>query len=271
MNKFFTTMAAAAFCAALSAEIVKNPDPNTLWIENGKNIKFAEKHGDLRWGTGNTLKITSSEQGFTIGPAGKLGIYIPVSSQYPWFCFKVNSVERVGNTYHGLATNLALDIGIFSVVSRIPKGVYCIPMAGAKKLKEKPSWNYMRLDIHSANITFDYIGMFKEPPCALSLGDSPIKKGSEVTVSIKTKEPAEMVQLKFYKAYTMPAINVIPNVKRYLAKPVDGKGNKEWTFKFPYNGFKGVDGKVGSVLIEAVVETKDEVQSYFFFNRVAFE
>ena len=80
-----------------------------------------------------------------------------------------------------------------------------------------------------------------------------------------------MVQLKFYKAYTMPAINVIPNVKRYLAKPVDGKGNKEWTFKFPYNGFKGVDGKVGSVLIEAVVETKDEVQSYFFFNRVAFK
>ena len=32
MRKVFMTLAATAFAAVLSAEIVKNPDPNTLWI-----------------------------------------------------------------------------------------------------------------------------------------------------------------------------------------------------------------------------------------------
>lgn len=271
MKKLTTLLAAASVFAAVQAEIVKNPDPNTSWIETGKNIKFADRQGEFVWGTGGKLKITSLENGFQIGSSGNLGIYVPVSTQYPWFCMKIRGVERVGSGYHALATNLALDIGVFSVVSRIPKGVYCVPMSASPKLKEKPRFNYMRLDFHNANITFDYIGMFKEPPCEVSLGNDPVKKGSNVTVTIKTKEPAEMVQLKFYKAYTMPAITVIPNVKRYLAKPVEGKDSKEWTFQFPYNGFKGVDGKKGSVIIEAVVETKEEVQSYFFFNQVPFE
>ena len=265
-------LAAAALCIAAQAEIVKNPDPNTLWIEKGgQNIKFAEKQGDLLWGTGGKLTITPQEKGFSVGTGGSLGIYVPVSKQYPWFCFQVKNVERGASGYHALSTNLALDIGIFSAVSRIPKGIYCINMSASKKLQDKPRFNYMRLDVHNANITFDYLGMFKEPPCELSLGARPVKKGSNAIVTIKTKEPAEMVQLKFYKAYTMPAIQVIPNVKRYMAKPVDGKDNKEWTFQFPYNGFKGVDGKIGSVVIEAVVETKEEVQSYIFFNQVPFE
>jgi hypothetical protein len=271
MNKIISTIAAAAVCFALSAEIVKNPDPNTLWIENGKNAKTAVKHGDFCWGTEGKLQFKEMEKGFQIGSGGKLGTYALFSKQYPWFCFKIRSVERVSSGYHALATNLNLDLGVKSIVTKIPKGVYCMPLAASAKLKEKPSWNYMRFDFHNANITFDYIGMFKEPPCEVSLGTAPIKKGSDVTVTIKTKEPAEMVQLKFYSAYTMPAINVIPNVKRYLAKPVEGKGEKEWTFQFPYNGFKGVKGDRGSVVIEAVVETKDEVQSYFFFNRVVFE
>lgn len=270
MNKIITSIAAVAICAAVSAEIVKNPDPNTLWIENGKNMKLGPAPRKC-WGIKGNIKSSAAENGFKLGPSGTLGTYVPVSSQYPWYCFKVVSVERVGSGYHALSTNLNLNIGIFSIVSKIPKGIYCISMEGAKKLKEKPFDNYMRFDIHSANITFEYLGMFKEPPCKLSFGSTVIKKGSNATITITTKEPAEMVQLKFYKAYTMPAINVIPGVKRYLAKPVDGKGNKEWTFSFPYNGFKGVDGKIGSIVIEAVVETKDEVQSYIFFNQIPFE
>lgn len=271
MNKIFTTLAAAAFCAVLSAEIVKNPDPNTLWIENGKNVKTAAKQGDLIWGLGGKTTVTSLDKGFKINNSGNLGIYVPVSKQYPWLCYEIKSAERITGGYHALTMNPALDIGIFSVVSRIPKGTYCIALDSSTKLKEKTRWNYMRLDIHNANVVVNYIGMFKEPPCALSLGKELIKKGSDVKIEIKTKEPAEMVQLKFYKAYTMPAIQVIPNVKRYLAKPVDGTDNKEWTFSFPYNGFKGVDGKIGTVVIEAVVETKDDVHSYIFFNQVPFE
>lgn len=271
MNKFLMTLAAAAFAATVSAEILKNPDPNTLWIENGKNIKSAVRHGNYTWGTGGKLKITSLDKGFQVGSAGTMGIYIPVSNQYPWFCAKVRSVERIGNTYHSLSCNTNLNVGIYSVISKIPRGVYCINLADSDKLKEKPFLNYMRMDIHSGNITFDYIGMFKEPFCVVSLGNAPIKKGSTVKVTVKTQQPAEMVQLKFYKSYTMPAINVIPNVKRYLAKPVAGKDNKEWTFEFPYNGFKGVDGKKGTVLIEALVETKEDMESYFFFNQVPFE
>lgn len=271
MNKIFTTLAAAAFCAVLSAEIVKNPDPNTLWIENGKNVKTAAKHGDLIWGLGGKATITSLDKGFKISGPGNLGIYVPVSNQYPWLCYEIKNVERISSGYHAFSMNPALDIGVFSVVTKIPKGTYCIALDSSAKLKEKPRWNYMRLDIHNANVILDYIGMFKEPPCALSLGKGLIKKGTDVNIVIKTKEPAEMVQLKFYKAYTMPAIQVIPNAKRYLAKPVDGKDNKEWTFSFPYNGFKGIDGKIGSVVIEAVVETKDDVHSYIFFNQVPFE
>lgn len=271
MKKIFMTLAAAAFAATLSAEIVKNPDPNTLWIENGKNIKSAPRHGNLRWGTGGKIKVTALDKGFKFGPGGTVGIYIPVSKQYPWFCAKVRSVERIGNTYHSLSMNLNLDIGVYSVVSKIPRATYCINLADSRKLKDKAFLNYMRMDIHSGNITFDSIGMFKEPFCVVSLGNAPIKKGTKVKVTIKTQKPAEMVQLKFYKSYTMPAINVIPNVKRYLAKPVAGKGNKEWIFEFPYNGFKGVDGKKGSIAIEALVETKEDMESYIFFNQVPFE
>ncbi len=271
MKKVWMTLAAAAVAATLSAEIVKNPDSNTLWIENGKNIKSAVKHGDLVWGTGGKIKVTAQDNGFTFGPGGALGIYVPVSKQYPWLCAKVKTVERIGNTYHSLGMNPNLNIGLFSVVSKIPRGTYCINLADSPKLQDKAFSNYMRMDIHSGNITFDYIGMFKEPPCALSFGDAPVKKGTNAKITIKTAQPAEMVQLKFYKAYTMPAINVIPNAKRYLAKPVEGKDNKEWTFEFPYNGFKGVDGKIGTVVIEALVETKEDMESYIFFNQVPFE
>ena len=271
MKKVWMTFAAAAVAATLSAEIVKNPDPNTLWIENGKNIKSAVNHGSLVWGTGGKIKVTALDKGFTFGPGGTLGIYIPVSKQYPWFCAKVKSAERIGDKYHALGFNTNLNVGLYTVVSTIPRGTYCIDLSGSNKLTDKAYLNYMRMDIHSGNITFDYIGMFKEPPCVLSLGNAPIKKGATVKVTIKTAQPAEMVQLKFYKAYTMPAINVKPGVKRYLAKPVEGKDNKEWTFEFPYNGFKGVDGKKGSIVIEALVETKEDMESYIFFNQVPFE
>ena len=271
MRKVFMTLAATAFAAVLSAEIVKNPDPNTLWIENGKNIKTAARHGSLVWGLGNKLKATAADKVFTFGPGGTVGIYIPIAKPYPWFCAKINTVERIGNNYHAFNINTNVGIGGHSVVSKIPRGTYCINMEDSKRLKEKAALNYMRMDIHSANITFESIGMFKEPFCVVSLGKAPIKKGTNVKVHIKTRKPVEMVQLKFYKAYTMPTINVIPNVKRYIAKPVEGKDNQEWIFEFPYNGFKGVDGKTGSIVIEALVETKEDMESYIFFNQVPFE
>ena len=192
MRKVFMTLAATAFAAVLSAEIVKNPDPNTLWIENGKNIKTAARHGSLVWGLGNKLKATAADKGFTFGPGGTVGIYIPIAKPYPWFCAKINTVERIGNNYHAFNINTNVGIGGHSVVSKIPRGTYCINMEDSKRLKEKAALNYMRMDIHSANITFESIGMFKEPFCVVSLGKAPIKKGTNVKVHIKTRKPVDL-------------------------------------------------------------------------------
>ena len=65
MNKFFTTLAAAAFCAALSAEIAKNPDPNTLWIEKGKNIKKNVYVNTVKKTRENLVNSTKDPHGLT--------------------------------------------------------------------------------------------------------------------------------------------------------------------------------------------------------------
>ena len=272
-------MVAVFAYAALSdcAEIVERPDADTLWIENGKALSVADKPGILTWQKKDKLALASLDNGFLMEGNGSTGIYIPVSKEFPWLCINVVSAERIGTGYHAFSINPNLDIGICSVVSRIPRGIYCIPLAAAPKLTEKVRNHYFRLDVNNAKIHFSSIAMVKEPPCTVTVKPVSVKKGDEVTITCRTRSKAQYVELKFYQTYTMPNLRIADDVKRCLAKAVSGSDGKEWTFSFKYEGFKGgrlKEGETwrrGSILLETVVETDNEVVSCFQPCHAVFE
>ena len=49
MNKWIMTALAAAAAVTMQAKQLENPDPNTLWIEDGKEIAISPKYGFKAW------------------------------------------------------------------------------------------------------------------------------------------------------------------------------------------------------------------------------
>ena len=49
MNKWIMTTLAVAIAGVSQAKQLDNPDPNTLWMEDGKEIAVSPKYGFKAW------------------------------------------------------------------------------------------------------------------------------------------------------------------------------------------------------------------------------
>lgn len=274
MKKAFLFLALTGIFAAANAEVIKNPDSGTLWLENGKNIKIADKNTskDFVWRK-TKLKITSHpEKGFVMEGNGNTGMYIPSSTAYPWLCLDIASVERIGNGYHGLSIVPASKMRASAVVSRILRGTYYYSLAKAPGISAKPRSKYMRLDLHNAKLHINSISMLKTPPCLPIVTPAAVKKGDTVTVRCKLNKKPQYVEFKFYQTYTMPNLKPSKEVRRCEAKEVPGSNGLEWSYTFPYKGFAGATYgrnktgfKSGEVLLQIIVEDEEKVADHFFF------
>jgi hypothetical protein len=274
MKKLFTLLTLTGLFAAAHAEVVKNPDANTLWLENGKNIVTSPKntYKDYNWWL-NKVKLTPHQQkGFVIEGSGTIGVYVRSSKEYSWLCLDIASVDKLGKGYHALSVLPAAKTQNYGVVSRIPRGTYYHSLAASPEMKDKASSKFMRMDISSAKIHFNSVSMVKAPPCIPTVEPATVKKCDTVTVRCKLAKKPQYVELKFYQAYTMPNLKPAKDMKRCEAKEVPGSNGLEWTFSFPYQGFVGATRgrekngfKSGEVLLQIILEDDEKVSDLFFF------
>lgn len=274
MKKSFVLLILTGMIATVNAEVIQNPDSNTLWQENGKNIKTSPKlaYKNFIWNA-EKIKITPHEkQGFFLEGNGVTGVYLPSSTQYKWLCLDLASVNRIGNGYHALNMVAAPKLSGYGPVSRIPRGKYYLSVEGTPGLTEKASGRYMRMTISNAKLHVNSVSMIKTPPCLPEVTPANVKKGDTVTIHCKTVQKAQYVEFKFYQTYTMPNLKPAKDIKRCEAKEVPGSNGTEWTYTFSYNGFAGAargrdkNGfKKGEVLLQIILETEEEVTDNFFF------
>ena len=274
MKKLFTLLTLTGLFAVAHAEVVKNPDANTLWLENGKNIVTSPKntYKDYNWWL-NKVKLTPHPQkGFVIEGSGTIGVYVRSSKEYSWLCLDIASVDKLGKGYHALSVLPAAKTKNYGTVSRIPRGTYYFSLANSPEMKDKATSKFMRMDISGAKLHFNSVSMVKAPPCIPTVEPATVKKGDTVTVRCKLAKKPQYVELKFYQAYTMPNLKPAKDIKRCEAKEIPGSNGLEWTFSFPYNGFVGATRgrekngfKSGEVLLQIILEDEEKVSDLFFF------
>ena len=274
MKKLFSLLTLTGMFAIAHADVIKNPDPNTLWLENGKNIVTSPKntYKDYNWWL-NKVKLTPHPQkGFVIEGSGTIGVYVRSSKEYSWLCLDIASVDKLGKGYHALSVLPAAKTQNYGVVSRIPRGTYYFSLANSPEMKDKATSKFMRMDFSGAKIHFNSVSMIKAPPCIPTVEPAAVKKGDTVTIRCKTTKKAQYVEFKFYQTYTMPNLKPAKDIKRCEAKEVPGSNGTEWTYTFTYNGFAGATWgrdkkgfKKGEVMLQIILETEEEVTDNFFF------
>jgi hypothetical protein len=267
----FVLLAAAVFLSfAPSAwtEMRANPDKGTLWIEDGKDIVVAEKWPARDW-YGKGMEIKPAEGGgFTITPKGGYSVmrYMELNPTHPWLVWSIRDVEPFVKGYRGFAGPRMLinnkpspSIG---QVARIQTGLFAVDLRQrTKKLPARA--RALRMDLHGASVTFDYIKMVKQPENFIAMTSPAFKKkgrldiGDTLTFRVTLADTTEDVSLRFYNSYVMPAIKLNGSPTLQL-KPED-EAAKIWSATVTIKSASGgrTDAKRGYIpgrfLVKALV------------------
>ncbi len=205
--------------AVVRAELKKNPDENTLWMEDGENFKTGEGSSAKHWsgmpgqsaeGGGFTLSH-KPEQGYSTGR------YLPYDPAYPWAVWEISSVEyrkpekQGAHVYKAINFQVPFKQTALSMVSHIKEGLFTVDISRA--LPEKPKTMYTRIYLYGSDVTFRYLKCVKAPATRIEVSSpqedmGKIKIGDTVNVKVVLEKPAAGVTLDFYHNYTMPRLEV---------------------------------------------------------------
>ena len=96
-NKLIVMTAVLLAGSLARAEFKMNPDSNTLWIEDGKNIKTANTNFGNGWNDTDVAITSNPDGGFYLEQKkqGKpqTGRMVPVSPEYPYVVYEVSELE----------------------------------------------------------------------------------------------------------------------------------------------------------------------------------
>ncbi|MCX5642203.1 MAG: hypothetical protein NTY10_03060 [Candidatus Omnitrophica bacterium] len=269
--KIFWLAAAVIFCGYVNvnAEMVMNPDGNTLWIENGKNIKNGalEASADF-WRAGLKLLPDPSGEGFIIDSNSGVdsqcatGRYVKVAPDYPWVVWEITAFTPIPGKSRGLALPIMSDIPSSPTTefgSNIPSGIF------AKNINDrggvtKEGLCFLAIYAYNSKTNVKYLKLVKKPDNYAEMkSDTAAQKqkielGDSVTFIVSLKEPAEDVSLRFYRSvYLEPLdINGGPTVQ---LKPEEGSDGKVWRATVLLKSISG-DFKLfkpGEFMIKAVI------------------
>ena len=242
--------------SAAWAELKQNPDGNTLWVEDGKDIKTGPGSGDY-WN--NSIKFTSlPDSGFSMEATDKAnatGRYLPMSADYPYVVFEITQVEkRPGyvslDLPHLLGDNWkAVEIGM---VSQLQTGIFAVNVFKNGKLGNGTP--YFRINQYNCALNFKYLKCVKVPESYIEMSpEEPLKPGDKITFKVHLANKAEDVSLRFFLGYTMPEIKLNGEQSLQL-KPETSDDPKVWTGTIDYKSIdKDKDIPPGGMLIKAVI------------------
>ena len=231
MKKTLIALTVGALASGLYAEFKKNPDPNTLWVEEGGNTAYGKNAGrDWRTNNGEIVPVADAKN-MVFGGAKDIGRYVPISPEYPYFIVKVKANELKPKHYNAFSASFPGGHQMFGVVTKVPVGTYVIKHNMNVKRDQ-----FLRIDYYGNKITIEKMGMVKVPEVAVDMVPAVLKKGDELTITVTLQQEADAVDIKFHKSYTMPKIKL--NGKDSYEMKSDDSG-KVWTFKIKYDNFTG--------------------------------
>jgi len=197
------------FVINIEGKVIYNPDTNTLWIEDGKDIEIVE-HGKPEFWQGKAwagkLEMETTEDGFKIkSPSADreiIGRYFKFNKEYPYLVWEIDKVVY-GEGYRGLT--IAFPHIVFPFVSYIYPGIFVVnPFLSKKDIKD---FEYCRIYLYNTEIYLKYIKMVKKPDYLIEITGAEIEKkgyvepGDEINFKVILKEKAEDVSLTFYDFY----------------------------------------------------------------------
>ncbi len=99
----------ALFLCPLFGKTLKNPDNNTLWMEDFKDFKTVDNLASAYWKGniwyGKDIECEEQEKGTSFTPTGKQGelkTMIPLNKEYPWLVIDIAKVS-LSNGYNSVA------------------------------------------------------------------------------------------------------------------------------------------------------------------------
>jgi hypothetical protein len=248
------------------AEFKDNPDPNTLWIEDGSNIATGDQSSDQYWATGTPpLNITAAPDnaGFILDAAGDAhaaGRYVKFDPAYPYITWEITRVEN-GTGYRAFGIRaLGNNPAFGGMVTHIQPGIYT---SRTHFLFPEPKTAFLRLELYNAKVTLKYLKVVKTPDNYAEINTDLFKTkgylelGDEVQFKVVLAEPAEDVTLRFFHSYIMPPLSVNGSQTLQL-KPVNEQ-NKIWSARVKItscaagNLKPGKQFTPGEFLVKAVV------------------
>ena len=232
MKQSATVFLGVLFITAAYAEMKENPDPNTLWREDGKAIAAQEGNSAQAWNSALKYEALPDGKGFRVEPEKKPagGRYLSVSAAYPWFVYEITVVEpKKGYRQNRIAFQGGHS---HTQIGRIFPGIYAFNLY-ENSTQEKKGKPFMRIDQHGLKLTYRYMKMVKIPENYIQCSSDAFltKKafgaGDKLQFTVTLKEPAEDVMLSFFKSYTMPQLKLGGKAALQL-KPADKEG-RIWT------------------------------------------
>ena len=222
----------------VQAKQIENPDANTLWMEDGKEIELGEKPGSGHWlaAPGKKdleIKPKDDGQGFSLfakDAAGRKTVTrVHLSPEYPYLTFRITGFDLLQG-YR--AWTVLLEIGGFgsSQVTTPQKGIFVYDLYQNISEKEKAKQAaYLHFYLYNLRLDLEYVKLVKKPDYVVraECADPEIKPGSKVRFTAELAEEAEDVSISLVTAGVPRPVQVNGKVKIQL-KPTD-KTQKIWT------------------------------------------
>ena len=274
------------------AALIDNPDPNTLWIEDGKEVKAGPGTGADHW----------NNDGLTVAPGEKGGVRftprdeknyassrgVRLDENYPYLVWEVLAMRPV------LPKNYkAFSVGILNpkavnlvLIGDVQPGIYSFrPFAAAPDTNRLGACVCVTSGANEVDIAS--IRMVKVPEQYLEMSSPSLAEkkrldpGDPLTFTLTLKEPADDVVVSFYKHdmfYFGHVITIGGKLYCWL-KANEGADRKVWTNTISFNdcvfGAWNKDDPIplpaGTFLVEAVVKRAGKPdQSFWTCNSFEF-
>ena len=239
--------------ANVNAEMVVNPDDNTLWVENGKDIKNGQAASSADyWSAGVKLLPNPEGEGFIIDSNSDIdkktvtGRYVRVSPDYPWMTWEITAFVPIKDKYTALFMPVMTTIanGAHSTFAgNIPTGIFVTNINELGGV-DKEHISFLNIYAYNSKTNVKYIKLVKKPDYYVEMkSDTAAQKqkielGDNVTFKAYLKDPAEDVSLRFYHAYTLPQLSINGEQSLQL-KPEEGSDGKIWSATIPLKSISG--------------------------------
>jgi len=245
------------FAMNIEGKVIYNPDDNTLWIEDGKDIEIVKDGAPEFWAGkawAGKLEMETTEDGFKVkSPSMEQyvqGRHFKFSKEYPYLVWEIDKIVY-GQGYKHLL--LGFPYGVFQFVGNFYPGIFVVnPFLAHKDIKD---FEYCRIYLYNSEIYFKYMKMVKRPDYLIEITGADIEKkgyvepGDELNFKVILKEGAEDVSLTFYDHFGTQEVKINGSSSLQL-KPEDEE-QRIWTGKIKIEdiGKPGINRKDNTVFL----------------------